>query len=141
MIKIGIKGKVTSILICSAMLLGSTSLATANPSSSSNVDKVTVTTPGSSDTNSTDLSNNVKSNAVLSPQWMNVFTVTASSLSVRSGAGTSFSIIGTLPKGYTGSLYNATEITANGYTWVPIYNSSHTALWGWIAKQYIEIIG
>lgn len=74
-------------------------------------------------------------------EWMNQFEVTASSLSVRSGAGTSYNIVGTLYKGNTGYLYDTREITANGYTWVPIYNTSHTALWGWVAKQYIEIIG
>ena len=88
------------------------------------------------------LNNDVKvSDSTISPQWMNQFEVTASALSVRSGPGTSYSIVGTLYKGDTGYLYDAREISADGYTWVPIYNSSHTALWGWVAKEYIEIIG
>lgn len=86
-------------------------------------------------------SSNVKANdSTISPQWINIFEVDAT-LSVRSGPGTSYSVIGTLPQGYVGSLYSAEEISANGYTWVPIYNSGHTAFWGWIAKDYITMIG
>jgi len=72
--------------------------------------------------------------------WNNTFQVTASSLNIRSGPGTSYSIVGSLSNGYIGYLYDPREINANGYTWVPIRKSDGT-LWGWVAKQYITIIG
>ncbi|EPR10558.1 SH3 domain-containing protein [Ruminiclostridium papyrosolvens] len=73
-------------------------------------------------------------------QWMDQFEVTASSLNVRSGPGTSYSKVGSLFNGDTGYLYDTSEVSANGYTWVPI-SKSDGSFWGWIALEYIQIIG
>jgi len=120
MFKKSVKSKIAVLVLSLTMLLGTASLVMAGTAP---VDKAAA------------------SGSTISPQWMNQFEVTASSLNVRSGPGTSYSVVGTLYRGNTGYLYDAREIRANGYTWVPIYNTSHTALWGWIAKEYIEIIG
>jgi uncharacterized protein YraI len=76
----------------------------------------------------------------VSIKWLNQFEVTASSLIVRSGPGTSYSQVGSLFEGDTGLLYDSRKVNANGYTWVPISKSDGT-LWGWVASEYIQIIG
>lgn len=80
------------------------------------------------------------SNGAVTIQWMNEFEVTASSLNVRSGPGTSYSKVGSLFRGDTGYLYDAREVSADGYTWVPI-SKGDGILWGWIASEYIQIVG
>ncbi|MDD2300002.1 MAG: SH3 domain-containing protein [Dysgonamonadaceae bacterium] len=115
------------------MLLGIASFAMAGVASADNA----TTSDGTQSSNS----NITDSGSIIKPMWMNQFHVTTSVLNVRSGAGTSYGVVGTLYQGNTGFLYDASEIQADGYTWVPIYNSSHTARWGWIAKQYIQIDG
>ena len=60
------------------------------------------------------------------------FMMTAS-VSLRSGAGTSFSRIAVLPSGTTGTV-TGSPVFANGYTFYPVSVSGYSA--GWMAGEY-----
>ncbi|WP_455543308.1 SH3 domain-containing protein [Intestinibacter sp.] len=56
-------------------------------------------------------------------------TITTSSLNVRSGAGTSYSILGALAKGKTVTIYGE----SNGW-----YKISYNGGYGWVSKTYVS---
>jgi uncharacterized protein YgiM (DUF1202 family) len=72
-----------------------------------------------------------ESNTKIRGIFSTAYIVTASSLHVRSGRGTSYSIIGSLTKGQTVYVYNGS--LSNG--WVKIKFAGST---GYVSAQYIE---
>jgi uncharacterized protein YraI len=55
-------------------------------------------------------------------------------LNLRSGAGTGFGIVATLPVGTTGTI-TASSRSANGYTWWPVRTSYGS---GWVVQDFIR---
>lgn len=62
---------------------------------------------------------------------------TESYLNVRSGAGTSYSVVGTL-KDYCYLIINDSKVLSNGVRWLNISNSDST-LTGWVSSEYVKI--
>ncbi|MBM7690741.1 uncharacterized protein YvpB [Peribacillus deserti] len=97
-------GKVFAKGIIAASILGSTLLSPQLPISSSDQGVVNAASPA--------------------------YTVTASSLNVRSGAGTNYSKIGSLPKG---SSVQVIQKLSNGW-----YKISYSGMTGYVSGQYVK---
>jgi uncharacterized protein YgiM (DUF1202 family) len=63
-------------------------------------------------------------------------SINSNNVNVRSGAGTSFSVIDQLDTGALGEVIQGPS-SANGYTWYKI--QYETSLTGWVAGQYLTI--
>ncbi len=63
--------------------------------------------------------------------------VTDGPLNFRSSAGTTSTIIGTLPIGTTGTILSS-PVAANGFTWFQISTNAST---GWVASDFIALAG
>lgn len=65
---------------------------------------------------------------------------TNANLNVRSGAGLSYSIKATLPKGTDVELSDSVDsVVRDGYVWVYISTLSGTKVSGWVALKYLDI--
>lgn len=129
--------RVTSTVVCALVI----ALVFSMPVFAAGIDTDLLSTINRSDNINSISTLVMPSSEDVGVRWANWCTVTASTLNVRSGPGLDYSTIGTLHQDDWVCLYSAQEVSANGYTWVPIYNENHTAFWGWVAKEYLQVQG
>ncbi|MCB8818097.1 SH3 domain-containing protein [Desulfosporosinus shakirovi] len=122
--KNGVKNKIAAGVFCSALLLGTTPLAMAETLASNGTDKTAA--PVSS----------VIENSTSNPTGILSihYHVTASVLNVRSGPGTSYSIVGQVYKGDV-VWYNSELPWDVPAPWTPIYKGT---LQGYVDENYIQ---
>ena len=122
---IGNRFKVITVsLLCLTLLFGLCSVASATTTLAVN--------------NSLQSSNDLTLNNGVEPYRGHDYMVTASTLNVRSGAGTNYSIVGQLYYGNIVQGYKGEMVYANGYWWMQVWNDY--GLSGWAIENHLKEI-